>query len=72
MTRRHELSDAEWEIVQPLLPPPVIGRPRLDHRRVVDGIVWKLRAGVAWRDVPERWGSWIVGRSPCPLPLVGG
>ncbi|MEU5191620.1 IS5 family transposase [Streptomyces klenkii] len=56
--RRHELSDAEWELVQPLLPKPVLGRPRLDDRMVLNGIVWKFRTGVAWRDVPERYGSW--------------
>jgi transposase len=56
--RRHELSDAEWELVQPLLPRPVLGRPRLDDRMVLNGIVWKFRTGVAWRDVPERYGSW--------------
>ncbi|MCX4804764.1 IS5 family transposase [Streptomyces sp. NBC_01214] len=56
--RRHELSDAEWELVQPLLPRPVLGRPRLDDRTILNGIVWKFRTGVAWRDVPDRYGSW--------------
>ncbi|MCX5010965.1 transposase [Streptomyces sp. NBC_00555] len=50
--RRRELSDAEWELVQPLLPRPVFGRPRLNDRTVLNGIVWKFRTGVAWRDVP--------------------
>lgn len=58
MTGRHELSDAEWELLEPLLPRSVMGRPRLDDRRVLNGIVWKFRTGVAWRDVPERYGSW--------------
>lgn len=58
MIRRHELSDAEWELLEPLLPRSVMGRPRLDDRRVLNGIVWKFRTGVAWRDVPERYGSW--------------
>ncbi|OKK16293.1 transposase [Streptomyces sp. CB00455] len=58
MIRRHELSDAEWELMQPLLPQPALGRPRLDDRTVLNGIVWKFRTGVAWRDVPERYGSW--------------
>ncbi|MGW7200701.1 transposase, partial [Streptomyces chryseus] len=52
--RRHELSDAEWDFVRPLLPRRVMGRPRLDDRTMLNGIVWKFRAGVAWRDVPER------------------
>ncbi len=35
-----------------------MGRPQLDDRTMLNGIVWKFRAGVAWRDVPERYGSW--------------
>ncbi|MEU0100340.1 transposase [Streptomyces sp. NPDC006267] len=35
-----------------------MGRPQLDDRRMLNGIMWKFRAGVAWRDVPERYGSW--------------
>ncbi|RCG14351.1 transposase, partial [Streptomyces diacarni] len=56
--RRHELSDAEWEFVRPLLPASLRGRKRLDDRRVLNGIVWKFRTGTAWRDVPERYGPW--------------
>lgn len=37
-----------------------MGRPRLDDRTVLNGIVWKFRTGVAWRDVPERYGSWAT------------
>ncbi|MFJ2721582.1 IS5 family transposase [Streptomyces sp. NPDC087437] len=58
MIRRHELSHAEWEFVRSLLPESVRGRKRVDDRRVLDGIVWKFRTGSAWRDVPERYGSW--------------
>ncbi len=60
MVRRHELTDAEWEFIRPLLPRPRRGRSRLDDRRILNGIVWKFRAGVAWRDVPERYGSWAT------------
>ncbi|MFC8015218.1 transposase [Streptomyces cinereoruber] len=56
----HELSDAEWEFVRPLLPESLRGRKRLDDRRVRNGIVWKLRTGTAWRDVPERYGPWAT------------
>ncbi|WP_406419622.1 IS5 family transposase [Streptomyces sp. NBC_01614] len=56
--RRHELTDAGWDFVRPLLPRTSMGRPRLDDRTMLNGIVWKFRAGVAWRDVPERYGSW--------------
>ncbi|MFE5509614.1 IS5 family transposase [Streptomyces sp. NPDC056529] len=58
MVRRHELTDVEWEALSGLLPRSSSGRPRVDDRRVLNGIVWKLRTGSAWRDVPERYGSW--------------
>ncbi|GGS32832.1 transposase [Streptomyces nojiriensis] len=58
VVRRHELSDVEWEVLSRLLPPAGFGRPRMDDRVVLNGIVWKLRTGSAWRDVPERYGSW--------------
>jgi len=60
VVRRHELTDVEWEFIRPLLPRPRRGRSRLDDRRILNGIVWKFRAGVAWRDVPERYGSWAT------------
>ncbi|WP_371129462.1 IS5 family transposase [Streptomyces sp. TLI_105] len=59
MVRRHELSDAEWAVLSRFLPSSgTAGRPRADDRLVLNGIVWKLRTGSAWRDVPERYGSW--------------
>lgn len=58
MVRRHELSDEEWDVLSGLLPQTETGRPRRDDRVVLNGIVWKLRTGSAWRDVPERYGSW--------------
>lgn len=57
--RRYELTDAEWESLSPHLPSAVTGgRPREDDRRVLNGIVWKIRSGAPWRDVPARYGSW--------------
>jgi transposase len=59
VVRRHELTDQAWAEIQPLLPPT--GRPGgqwADHRRVVNGILWKLSTGVPWRDLPERYGPW--------------
>nr|BEK63252.1 hypothetical protein KPHV_04790 [Kitasatospora purpeofusca]BEK63385.1 hypothetical protein KPHV_06120 [Kitasatospora purpeofusca] len=59
MVRRHELSDAEWAVLARFLPASgAAGRPRSDDRLVLNGIVWKLRTGTSWRDVPERYGSW--------------
>ncbi|MFB9519813.1 IS5 family transposase [Streptomyces cremeus] len=58
MVRRHELSDGEWDVLSGLLPRTETGRPRRDDRVMLNGIVWKLRTGSAWRDVPERYGPW--------------
>jgi transposase len=60
MVRRHELSDAQWERLRPLLPPqrPETGRPAKDHRTIVNAMLWRLRTGVPWRDLPERYGPW--------------
>jgi transposase len=59
-THRHELTDQQWERLQPLLPPqkPQTGRPAADHRRILNGILWLLRTGAPWRDLPERYGAW--------------
>jgi transposase len=58
--KRYTLSDAQWEQVQPLLPPqkPATGRPAKDHRTVIDGILWQRATGAPWRDLPERFGPW--------------
>ncbi|WP_420716198.1 transposase, partial [Streptomyces sp. WM6391] len=49
MVRRHELTDVEWEVLSRMLPQASSGGPRLDDRVVLNGIVWKLRTGTAWR-----------------------
>ncbi|WP_399167750.1 transposase, partial [Streptomyces sp. PsTaAH-130] len=58
MVRRHELTDESWAVIEPLLAPPRMGRPVRDRRQVVNGILWKLSTGAAWRDLPERYGPW--------------
>jgi transposase len=56
---RHDLSDEEWALVQPLLPAPsATGRKRRDDRQVLDGILYALRTGCQWRDIPDRYGPW--------------
>ena len=57
---RHELTNSQWEQLQPLLPPqkPKTGRPAIDHRRILNGLLWLLRTGAPWRDLPERYGPW--------------
>ena len=57
--RRHALSDEQWLLISEFLPAPAkTGRPRSDSRRVVDGILWVVRTGAPWRDLPERFGPW--------------
>ncbi|HVG97597.1 MAG TPA: IS5 family transposase [Chloroflexota bacterium] len=54
------LTDAAWAQLAPLLPPqkPRTGRPAKPHRTIVEGILWALRTGAPWRDLPERFGPW--------------
>ena len=47
-SRRYELSDFEWSIIEPLLPNKPRGVPRVDDRRVLNGIYWRLRTGTPW------------------------
>lgn len=54
--RRHEPSDEEWAIIEPLLPRESRGVARVDDRRVINSILWRFRTGAPWRDVPERHG----------------
>jgi transposase len=53
---RFDLNDREWAIVEPLLPTDVRGKPRVDDRRVLNGIFYVLRTHCPWRDLPERYG----------------
>ena len=59
MSARFELTDPEWDLLQPLLPkdPPRGGRWR-DHRTVISGILFRERTGIPWRDLPARFGKW--------------
>ncbi len=53
---RYDLTEFEWRTIQPLLPNKPCGMPRVDNRRVLNGIFWVLRSGSPWADVPERYG----------------
>ena len=56
--RDRELTDDQWAALVRHLPRAATGRPAKDHRVVVEGILWRLRTGAPWRDLPERYGSW--------------
>jgi transposase len=60
VTRRFDLTDAQWAVLEPLLP---VGKkpgrpPTWTRRQLIDGIRWRIRAGTPWRDVPTVYGSW--------------
>ena len=57
-----ELRDDQWALIGPLLPAPKRrGRRRADDRRTLNGILWVLRSGARWKDLPPKYGS----RSTC-------
>ena len=62
--QRHELSDEEWELIGPILPDPKSGpgkpgRPPRSNRQMLNGMLWLLRTGAPWRDLPRsRFGPW--------------
>jgi len=53
---RFDLTDFEWAVIQPLLPTKVRGVKRVDDRRLLNGIFWRLRTGAPWADIPMRYG----------------
>ena len=59
MLGRGELTDTAWAQLAPHLPASTgRGRPWRDHRTVINGILWKVRTGAPWRDLPPRYGPW--------------
>jgi transposase len=60
VTRRFDLTDAQWATLEPLLPAPKRpGRPPVwSRRQLIDGMRWRTRVGAPWRDVPPQYGSW--------------
>ena len=61
---RGDLSETEWRVLKVLLPVEHDsgergrGRPPEDNRNVINGILWRMRCGTPWRDVPEKYGNW--------------
>ncbi len=56
---RHRLTDEQWDLISDVFPEPKrTGRPPRDRRQVMDGILWILRTGSPWRDLPESLGPW--------------
>ena len=63
---RYDLTDFEWRVIEPLLPNKPRGVPRVDDRRMLNGIFWVLRSGAPWRDLPERYGP----RTTCYIQMI--
>ncbi len=57
------LTDAQWLRLAPLLPGQAHTRgvTAADTRLFVEAVLWRLRGGVSWRDLPERFGAWSTG-----------
>jgi len=60
MASRYELSQAQWEKIKDLLPgrKEYVGRTAADNRQFVNGVLWVLRSGARWHDLPERYGKY--------------
>lgn len=60
MLRRHEIKDPDWERIEGLLPPKNTGegRPSKANRLMLNGMLWKVKTGAPWRDLPTRFGPW--------------
>ena len=56
---RHELTDEQWAVIEPLIPKQRggRGRPRNDDRQTLNGVLYVLKTGCAWEDVPRQYGS---------------
>src|SRR5215204_3924421 len=60
MSRERVLTDVQWKRIAPLMPSSegVKSRPFRDHRQVVEGVIYRFRTGLAWRDLPPAFGPW--------------
>jgi transposase len=57
---RYELADNEWSAIRPMLPNKPRGVPRVNDRRVLNGIFWVLRSRAPWRDLPDDFGPYTT------------
>jgi transposase len=59
---RGDLSETEWRLLKGFLPAERgrKSRPAFDNRVIVNGILWRIRTGAPWRDVPEKYGKWMT------------
>jgi len=60
VAKRYELTEVQWQTIEPILPGQKKdpGRTAQDNRLFVNGVLWILRSGAFWSDLPERYGNW--------------
>ncbi len=60
MNKRYELTPDQWRRIEDLVPGKTSdpGRSGVDNRQFVNGVLWVLRSGAHWHDLPERYGKW--------------
>ena len=60
MVERYELTDAQWRRIEGFVPGKAgdPGRTGADNRRFVNAVLWVLRSGAHWHDLPARYGKW--------------
>jgi transposase len=63
---RYELTDYEWAVIKPMLHNKPRGVPRVNDRRVLNGIFWVLRSGAPWRDLPQEFGPYVLQQRTVP------
>lgn len=58
--KRYELSEVQWQKIAPMLPGKAgdPGRTAADNRLFINGVLWVLRSGARWSDLPERYGKY--------------
>lgn len=60
MSRYFYLSDQQWALIEPHLPQYKGGKPRVDDRRVISGIIHVLQSGCRWKDAPPEYGYYTT------------
>ena len=58
MPKRHDLTDQQWQLIADLFPAQKRGGRWADHPTMINGVLWRLRTGAPWPDLPERHGPW--------------
>ena len=74
MQSRHDLTDEQWAKLERLLPDrtTIRGGRWMDHRKVINGVLWRTRSGSAWRDLPPEYGNWKTVYNRLRFPPCSG